>query len=222
MSDHSTGGNIASAYDRWSRSYESCDNATRDLAAAVLRRHPLELRGRDVIEVGCGTGLNTGFLAEQSRTVLAIDFSPGMLEQARTRVSAKNVRFVQHDLQQEWPVADGSLDLVVCMLVLEHIEDLSHVFNECFRVLRAGGEFFFSELHPFRQLRGGQAQFRESGSDSAIFVPAFMHSVSEFVNGGVDAGFEVVHIDETRNEKDAAAQAPPRLFTLHLRKPVQI
>src|SRR5215813_11136219 len=68
---------VASAYDQWACTYETVENATRDLAATVLRQYPLPMRNRDVLETGCGTGLNTTYLAQQSRSVLAVDGSAG-------------------------------------------------------------------------------------------------------------------------------------------------
>jgi ubiquinone/menaquinone biosynthesis C-methylase UbiE len=59
---------VASAYDQWARTYEAVENATRDLAATVLRHYPLHMHNRDVLETGCGTGLNTTYLAQQSRS----------------------------------------------------------------------------------------------------------------------------------------------------------
>src|SRR5215813_10659963 len=131
---------VASAYDQWACTYETVENATRDLAATVLRQYPLPMYNRDVLETGCGTGLNTTYLAQQSRSVLAVDGSAGMLAQARSRVTAPQVRLVQCDLQQAWPLAAASIDLVVCFLVLEHIADLSMFFQEAARVLRPGGK----------------------------------------------------------------------------------
>jgi len=61
---------VISAYNQWACTYETVENATRDLAAAVLRHYPLPLYDRDVLETGCGTGLNTTYLAQQSRSVL--------------------------------------------------------------------------------------------------------------------------------------------------------
>ena len=43
---------VASAYDQWARTYETVENATRDLAATVLRHYPLHLHDRDVLEMG--------------------------------------------------------------------------------------------------------------------------------------------------------------------------
>src|SRR5437868_5595448 len=104
--------------------YETVENATRDLAASVLRRQFPDLQGRDILEIGCGTGLNTRYLAEQGHSVLALDFSPGMLAQAHANVPAPNVRFAQQDIRTPWGLPDASVDLAVCTLVLEHIEDL--------------------------------------------------------------------------------------------------
>ena len=96
---------VASAYDQWARTYETVENVTRDLAAAVLRQYPLHMHDRDVLETGCGTGLNTTYLAQQSRSVLAVDGSAGMLAQARPSIAAPQARLVQCDLQHAWPLA---------------------------------------------------------------------------------------------------------------------
>ncbi len=207
---------IATAYDRWAATYDDDPNRTRELSAAVLRQRGLELAGRDVIEIGCGTGRNTQWLAERAGSVLALDFSEGMLRQARARVVSPRVRFVQHDIHDAWPVAGGSSDVVIAMLVLEHIEHVEAVFAEAARALRGGGALFLCELHPMRQLRGGQANFvnRETGEPER--VPAFLHDVSEYVNAGLSSGYELVHLGEWR-DAEAPRSDLPRLLSVHLR-----
>ena len=173
----------------------------------------LRVRGRDVLEIGCGTGKNTEWLAGESRSVVAMDFSEGMLARACARVNASNVRFVAHDVRDAWPIAAASVDVVTCNLVLEHVRALAPIFDEAVRVLRAGGQLFISELHPFRQLLGGQARFTHERSGETTFVPAFEHSVSEFINAGLAAGLQLREMGE-RIEDGAPADAPPRLLTL--------
>jgi ubiquinone/menaquinone biosynthesis C-methylase UbiE len=209
---------IAAAYDQWSRTYEAVENATRDLAAQVLRLYPLNLRDRSILEVGCGTGLNTGYLASHAKELIAFDFSAGMLEQARAKTTAGNVCFVQCDIQLDWPMDDGSVDLVVCMLVLEHIANLDHVFQEAARVLRPGGEFFVSELHPFRQHQGCQARFTDVNSGNLVLVQAFLHDVSDYVNASIEHGFEVIRLSEWRDVNSEDKAKPPRLLSLHVRR----
>src|SRR5207249_2978901 len=102
------GADVAGAYDRWALTYDADQNATRDLAAVVLRRQPLALGGRAVVEIGCGTGANTAWLAERAARVIALDFSAAMLAQARERVPGSHVEFVSHDVCQPWPLADAS------------------------------------------------------------------------------------------------------------------
>ena len=68
---------IAEAYDRWAATYDADKNATRDLDAIVVRKAPLALEGREVLELGCGTGKNTSYLAEHAARVVAMDFSEG-------------------------------------------------------------------------------------------------------------------------------------------------
>ena len=210
---------VISAYDQWARTYDTAENATRDLAATVLRHYPLPMHDCDILETGCGTGLNTTYLAQQSRSVLAVDGSAGMLAQARARVAAPGVQLVQCDLQYAWPLVAASVDLVVCLLVLEHIADLYMFFQEAVRVLRPGGECFVCELHPFRQLQGRQARFTEAKSGQVILIPAYLHGVSEYVNASVQQGFVLIRMDEWRDAHDTVHTLPPRLLSLHFRVP---
>ncbi|MBK5188365.1 MAG: class I SAM-dependent methyltransferase [Gemmatimonadaceae bacterium] len=204
---------VARAYDAWAEQYDHDRNATRDLDGVALRRAPIRLRGRAVVEVGCGTGKNTVWLAGEAESVLAMDLSSGMLARARARVGATNVRFVAHDARERWPLESGSVDVVTCNLVLEHVRELAPVFHEAARVLRSGGELFVSELHPARQLRGGQAHYTNRATGALTKVPAHVHSVEEFIAAGVAAGLRLCELGES-TEACARAGAPPRLLTL--------
>jgi malonyl-CoA O-methyltransferase len=208
---------VAEAYDDWAASYDADRNATRDLDAVVVRNTQLQVAGADVLELGCGTGKNTDWLAARARTVLALDFSAGMLARARERVKAANVRFVQHDVRSAWPVPAESVDVVMGNLVLEHIQNLAPVYAEAVRVLRPGGRLWLCELHPERQRLGSQAHFTDSATGATIHVPAFRHTASEYVNGGIDAGLALLSLREWL-EEDAAREAPPRLISVLFRK----
>jgi ubiquinone/menaquinone biosynthesis C-methylase UbiE len=216
VADGRAGLDVAGAYDAWAAAYDTDHNKTRDLAATVLRRGPLKLAGRRVLEIGCGTGANTGWLAERSASVVALDFSAEMLRRAEARVRSDTVRFVEHDLRSAWPLPDGSVEVVIAMLVLEHIESLLPVFAESARVLASGGEVLLCELHPMRQLAGQQAEFVHPTTKEPVRVPAFLHETSEYVNAGLAAGFEVTHLGEWR-DPEAARTATPRLLSVSFR-----
>ena len=99
------------------------------------------------------------------------------------------------------------------MLILEHIEHLEPVFAEAARRCDANGKLFICELHPMRQLMGGQAQFSNTQTGEREHVAAFLHNVSDFVNGGLVTGFELARLDECRDE-DVASDSIPRLLAL--------
>lgn len=209
--------NVARAYDQWAATYDSDRNATRDLDAAVLRASGLEVGGRTVLELGCGTGKNTVWLAERAARVIAIDFSAEMLAAARRRVTSSHVEFLQRDVRERLPLDDAGMDVVVCNLVLEHVADVAPVFAEIHRVLHDGGAAFLCELHPERQRRGGQAQFTDAASGDRVFVEAYTHTIDEFVAAASGAGLVVERMTE-HLEDGAPADAPPRLLAMLFRR----
>jgi malonyl-CoA O-methyltransferase len=207
---------VAAAYDRWAESYDTDPNQTRELAASVLRRQNLNLTGRTIVEIGCGTGRNTEWLVDHAAAVIGVDFSAEMLNVAKSRVRSSRVRFIQHDLSASWPVADASADLVLDMLVLEHIEDLQPIYAEAARVLRPGGALFICELHPFRQMSGRRAEFLNKETGEVEQVAAWVHQVSDFVKTGLTSGFELIDLDDWF-DSDARPGDLPRLLSVHFR-----
>ncbi len=203
---------IAAAYDQWAQKYDTDPNRTVELAGQVLRKVDLTVDGRSIVEIGCGTGRNTEWLATRASTITALDFSEEMLHRAQTRVRDPRVRFVQHDVRTTWPLPADSADVIIAMLILEHVEHLETVFAEAVRTLKPNGELFICELHPMRQLLGGQAQFSNTQTGERELVPAFLHNVSDFVNGGLAAGFELNRLDEWR-DTDATSNNIPRLLS---------
>ena len=200
---------IQDAYTDWSATYDSDRNLTRDLDSHVARQELTHFRCRSILELGCGTGKNTPLLASIGVDVHALDFSAGMIEKARAKVTSPNVTFEIADITKRWPSKDQSFDLIVCNLVLEHIEDLSFIFAEASRVLVEGGKFFVCELHPFRQYLGTQARFQRA--DDTKHIAAFRHHVTDFTNAALANGLMVKEMREWWHDEDEGKS--PRLVS---------
>ena len=205
---------IQEAYNDWSETYDTDENLTRDLDQKVTREALASLHFNSILEIGCGTGKNTSFLAQIGESLYAVDFSQGMIEKAKEKVQAENVRFSTMDIAQKWNFEAQSFDLIVCNLVLEHIEELSFIFSEASRVLKEKGGFFIDELHPFKQYEGKKARFYRG--EETIEVEAFVHHISDFLRAATNHGLSLVKLNEYWHEKDQ--NGPPRLVSFLFQK----
>jgi len=104
---------------------------------------------RDVLEIGCGTGLILRRIAERASSAKGVDISPGMLEKARERGLD-----VVEGSATELPYDDDSFDTVYSFKVLAHVEDMSTALFEGARVTRSGGHLLleFYNRHSLRYL----------------------------------------------------------------------
>lgn len=205
---------VQQAYNDWSSSYDTDMNRTRDLDGQMMQEILADRHFGSILEIGCGTGKNTVFLAEVGGTVHALDFSEGMIARARAKVRAANVRFSMADLTRRWPCQDGAYDLVVCNLVLEHIQELGFIFSEASRVLSGEGQFLVNELHPFRQYEGTKARFQSAAGVEEI--PAFVHHISDFLHAAANSGLGLLKLDERWHAEDI--NKPPRIVSFLFEK----
>lgn len=103
-----------------------------------------DLRGT-VLEVGAGSGLNFRHY-RGAELVVAAEPEPTMLRNAARRVRSARVPIdLVRASAERLPIADRSVDAVVCSLVLCSVRDLDAAVAECSRVLRVGGKLRFFE-----------------------------------------------------------------------------
>lgn len=105
-----------------------------------------DVAGLDVLDLACGQGQAARMVAGLGATVTAIDVSEAMLAHAR-RHKSRGITYVLGDAQ-ELPFDDASFDGVVCHMALMDIPDLHATIASVSRVLREGGWFTFSIVHP--------------------------------------------------------------------------
>lgn len=199
---------VRAAYDRWAPLYEDDGNPLLALEQPAVHAAVGDPGGLDVLDLGTGTGRHALWLATRGARVTALDFSEGMLAQARTRVGAAQVRFIAHDLAQPLPLPDASFDLVVSGLVLEHLDDLPLFFAEARRVLRPGGRAVVSTLHPAMFLRGAQARFTDPDSGALVQPGSVPHPLGAFVMAALQAGFRLQDVLERAPDAPLAATVP--------------
>jgi SAM-dependent methyltransferase len=106
--------------------------------------------GLHVLDLACGHGRVTRELARRGATVTGVDLSRALLDKAETIEAADRlgIRYVHGDAASLPQVPDATLDAVVCNFGLSDIDDLDGTLGTVRRVLRPGGSFVFSILHP--------------------------------------------------------------------------
>ncbi len=135
---------FASTYERRRDGEGRYHDLVDDLEVELVE--PL-VRGREVLEVGCGTGLILRRLSAFAARAVGVDLSPGMLERAK----ARGLEVVEGSAT-ELPFADGSFDVAVSFKTLPHVPDLRRALAEMARVVRPGGTLVV-ELYNPRSLR---------------------------------------------------------------------
>lgn len=126
--------------------------------------------GRDVLEVGCGTGLLLERMAGFARSAKGVDLSPGMLELARARGLDVTVGSAT-----ELPFPDASFDVACSFKVLAHVPDIALALREMTRVVRPGGTIVAELYNPwsFRGLAkrlGPAGKISDQTKEDAVYT----------------------------------------------------
>jgi ubiquinone/menaquinone biosynthesis C-methylase UbiE len=211
-------------YDRWASCYDTDGNPLIALEEPQVDRLLGQVKGLTVLDVGCGTGRHAIRLANAGATVHALDFSAGMMEQARKKPGAAGILFKVHDLAEPLPFPAGMFDRVICGLVVDHIANLAGLFGEMLRVCRPTGCVVVTVMHPAMMLRGVQARFHDPTSGQEVRPASQPHQLSDYVLAAARAGCVFDHLSEHRVDEALAHRMErarryvnwPMLFVMRL------
>lgn len=105
--------------------------------------------GEKVLDTGCGTGNYAIALAEEGFHVTGIDYSTGMLECAKSKVTvelAERLAFQQMDMNKKLPFENSGFDHVISMTSLWTVTDPTFTLTEFSRVLKPGGTLIVTQV----------------------------------------------------------------------------
>ena len=199
---------VRDGYDRWAIVYDDDQNPLQALEGPLVQQACGNVQGLRVLDMGCGTGRHTLWLAQAGAEVTGIDFSEAMLAKAHEKAKGYSIDLIVHDLHQRLPFEAGQFDMIVSGLVLEHIADLAHYFSEIARVLGNPGRAVVSAMHPAMFLRDSQAQFTDPNSGDKVRPGSLSHQLSDVVMGAVSASLELVHFAEHSADAQLAEDFP--------------
>lgn len=105
-----------------------------------------DLKGKKVLSIGCGSGVDTHWLYKQNALeVVGIDISKGLIELARKNYP--DITFEVMDMES-MSLKDNSFDIAYSSLAIHYLEDWTKSLKEAYRILKPGGVYVFSCGHP--------------------------------------------------------------------------
>ncbi|MHC1562678.1 class I SAM-dependent methyltransferase [Actinomycetospora sp. C-140] len=175
-----------------------CPERLREADARLLG-DPAGLRGRTVLEVGCGAASCSRWLARAGARVVGLDLSAGMLRQAREadRRTGTAVPLVQADAGAV-PLRDGCVDAAFSAFgAVPFVADPRAVMREVARVLRPGAPWVFAVNHPMRWM------FPDDPGPDGLTVSQSYFDRTPYAE--VDAAGRVVYVEHHRTIADRVA-----------------
>lgn len=142
---------LTSAYDEMADAYHSTvDSDGAGLDDPTFDALVGEVRGQRVAALACGQGRDARRLADLGAEVVGIDASESMLAHARRleQETPRGIEYIHDDAQDLREIPDASFDAVVCHMALMDIPELEPTVRSIARILKPGGWFAASIVHP--------------------------------------------------------------------------
>lgn len=131
-------------YDLYAESYDEDYDYLRGFEKDRLFSLIGDLKGKKVLDLGCGTGRIIGELKLFGAEVFAVDISAEMVK--ITQKKYPDIKVLKADAC-DLPFSDNELDYVIATFLIVHVKDLDRLFGEVYRVLKDGGIFVLTNIN---------------------------------------------------------------------------
>ncbi len=108
----------------------------------------VQLKGLDILDIGCGGGILSEALSQKGANVTAIDLADGPLEVAKIRQKQSKLDIKYKKMSTSELVNEGhKYDVITCLEMLEHVPDPAEIVRDCADLTKSGGHLFFSTIN---------------------------------------------------------------------------
>ncbi len=230
--------------------YKTMPRSVQGLAAAgewhALRRLLPDLKGKRVLDLGCGFGWHCRYAVEQgAAAVTGLDVSENMLSEARRLSAGMPITYIREELEKaSFPA--GGFDVALSSLVFHYLELFPPMAEQVWNWLAPGGCFIFSVEHPVFTAYGNQDWYYDAQgrrlhwpvdryfSESvrkAVFlgkpIRKYHKTLTTYVSGLLQAGFALTALVEPEPDPTLMDSTPemrdelrrPMMLLLAARKP---
>ena len=194
-----------------------------------------DLRGKDVLDLGCGFGEQCKSYAKMgAKSVTGIDISEKMLEVARRENSGPTISYLHMPIEEIYKL-NGSFDVVVSSLAFHYVEAFSEVIKMVYEKMKANGVFVFSQENPLCTAYSGGARWTKDDQGNKLYVNLsnyglegeresrwFVDGVKKYhrmfstiVNTLIESGFTVEKIVEPIPTAELAEKYPEQNDLFH-------
>lgn len=181
-------------YARYPEKYDEFCSYSSDKDESTLLQNMFDLKGKEIVDIGSGTGGSTFNIAKYAKNVIGVEPEPAMNEEAKRKakeLGLENVSFVE-GWAQDIPLPDDSADMVIGMYFVDHPQEtlIPAFIKEATRVVRDGGMILVSNDPPnsyggafndiIKDDNNGMAEERQRQYEIAGFDFVDVHSSTDY------------------------------------------
>ena len=181
------------AYARWAPSYDETPNPLTALEERIIAPVLAEFAGRDIVDLGCGTGRWLRRLQRIApRSLVGVDASPAMLAEAGSKCLL-STSLIEAECTST-PLPARSADCVLASFLLSYVRDIGRFAAEVARIARCGGTVIVSDLHPATPSYGWRRTFRAGGD--LFEIATFPYTLTALISAMATAGLVLNELSE--------------------------
>lgn len=193
------------AYNLWAASYAEEVNPIKELSDSSILSALPDLSGKNIFDLGCGTGYFCSVAENRGAAqVIGVDISSEMIIAARKQSLTKtDLRLLT---SKSYPVDSDWADVIICALVLGHVDDLKNVVSECRRTLKKNGIILITDFHWLAAQHGAKRTF--CYKNKTYQIKHYIHTHTDYQNLLLENEFEILA------QKDLKWNASPAVYFL--------
>jgi ubiquinone/menaquinone biosynthesis C-methylase UbiE len=173
----------------------------RHWLSEVIQAMMGEVKGKKILDTGCGAGFDSKIMAKKGAEVVGVDISPKMIKLAKKKCKGLDIRFYIKDMVNTG-FRGESFDLVTSIITIGWNRSLKKVLKEYYRLLKKGGQLILADVHPIRKMVVYTGNYFETGKHWEVSNGwerfGYYRKIEDILNTAIEVGFTLKEIREPK------------------------